>query len=230
MKKSLTVFVAVICLFITGCVADHTIPQSSDNAQIARLLSDSFMDYWGEIPEGAMILPLAEILVSDCFADFDKTVFLVYPEYKTCHAVIYGVNGDKVTQIGDISCGFGFAFSNANGGMLRTTKILAGPHTSEKNNTYYHISSTGIEEKLNMSEILDGSMITGYCVYQNGESHELDRKNYDVQKETADSDFNNFNKAVFVSLDVDTDYHMDSGYELSDWEGLSEYILGKLNG
>ena len=81
-----------------------------------------------------------------------------------------------------------------------------------------------------MSEILDGSMITGYCVYQNGESHELDRKNYEVQKETADSDFNNFNKAVFVSLDVDTDYRMDSGYELSDWEGLSEYILGKLNG
>lgn len=156
------------------------------------------------------------------FAGFDKTVFFVYPEYKLAHAVIYGVKDASVTLLGDMICGYDFALSD--NGMLRTSRKLAGAHSSEIDTEYYRISADGAECTLSLGELLgENDTVIGYCVYADGESQTLSEDEYAQKKQEADKSFEN---AKLVSLDTDSDFRMDEGCESFNKDSLYEYILG----
>ncbi len=200
---------------------------TTDNTSIAQQISNKFMDYWEALDDHTMIGKKVEVFSSDFIKDYNKTVFLVYEEYKTTRALIYGVNGDDVELIGDISSGFEFALSKANGGMLRATKTSYMSHQSEEFDTYYKISSEGIEETQSVSvSFFEEDTVTGYHqYYTNGEYTEINEDEYNSLKEAADSDFTD---AVPVNLNTDGKLRMDGGCEISDREVLTEYILEKL--
>lgn len=242
MKKFNTVIlVLALTASLAGCAREENeksneysdnISEHTDSKTTAQKLSDGFAEYWNSLSDHVMIGPKADLFETDKFEDFDRTVFFVYPEYKTCHAVIFGVNGGDVRQIGDIQCGFDFALSSADGGMFRTEKTIAGSHSSEIFNTYYRVSSEGIEEELNISTLMVEGSVSGYNIYVDGECSDITSEEYNSKKLDADTDFNN---ADLISLDSDADFHMDGGFKLIDSTSdsfdsaeFTEYIIKKL--
>ncbi len=199
---------------------------------VAQDLSKSFLEYWENPPED--VLPIDSGMVKstiDVFSftdseDFDKIAFLVYPEYKSCRALIYGIKDNAVNPLGNISCGFGFAFSSESG-ILRTTSEMSGSHTGATHNTYYSVSVDGLAKTLDLSIISNGNMATGYSLYdEEGTSSELTRKEYFALKDEADAVFSD---AQFISLDTDNNFVLDRSFDISGDGDFTDYIYRRIS-
>ncbi len=198
----------------------------------AQDLSKSFLEYWENPPEdvlpidSGMVMSTVDVFSFTNSEDFDKIAFLVYPEYKTCRALIYGIKDNAVNPLGNISCGFGFALSSENG-ILRTTSEISGSHSSETFNTYYSVSVDGLAKTLELSIISDGNMATGYRLYdENGTSSELTHKEYFALKDEADAVFGD---AQFISLDTDNNFVLDRSFDISGDGDFTDYIYRRIS-
>ncbi len=202
-----------------------------DNYSVARLLCDDYLTYWNET-NAAPLRHFSEVNVF-CFDNietYDKLAIFVHPEYKVCSALIYGISGNKFTRLGEIFCGYGFALSSGENNVLRTTRMSVGSHSRETTNTYYSISEGSIEQKLKISVMDSGYLISGYYLYNDEldphKATSITSQEYDALKADADSVFSD---AEFVSIDTDCDFDFDSSFDLSGDGDLTDYIYHRIS-
>lgn len=160
-----------------------------DNGEIAAALAEDFGEYWNSVSEG-MVLPKVSIFQTDRFEGMDRAVFLVYPEYKTTHTVLYSVTDGTVTRLGDFPSGLEFSLSSSQGGMIRTTRVLEGRGSTETFHSYYRVSPEGIIETLSLGALTGSDGETaGYGIFRDGEAMPLSPEEYERQRSEADADF-----------------------------------------
>ncbi len=195
--------------------------------EIAEELALSFMDYWNGVPEDAMVLSRVKVFGADNFGGYDKVVFFVYQEYKSCRAEVYGIKGSDVTKIDDIGCGFEFMLSGENGGLLRTTTPYYMAHTRETIYTYYKLTENGFKEYFKIGAFFFEEEETSWFVY-NGDStaDDITKKDFYKKKDEADLEFKD---AVEIKLDDRKNFTIAEGYDMEldgDFAGYVGQQLG----
>ncbi len=207
--------------------SNEEVPEPLSGEKIAEELAECFKDYWRGIPEGLMILPKVKVFGIDGFGGYDKVVFFVYQEYKSCRAEIYGIKGSDVTKIEDLGCGFEFMLSKENGGILRTATPYYMAHTSETDYTYYRLTENGFKEYLQISACFFEEEETSWFV-NNGDSTVTDITKEDFYKRKEEADLE-FKDAIEIKLDDIENLSMAEGYDMNidgDFAGYVGQQLG----
>lgn len=195
------------------------------NTQIGTEIAKKWAGVWSKISaENMMALPKVSVFSADLTKDFDNVVVLVYPEYKTSRALLYGVKNTEIVDIGNIPSGWQFeVMDNGTDKLLHVVYMLSGAGgMREIDDNYYKISADGAVLVNSYGRTEHNGTATAWFRYEKGSPVEITIDEYISSKLEITDEY-----AIIRSIDFDkdADFTNDNSFDFSEnTDGFSEYI------